>query len=266
MPEKSIKDSPKPPSDLVELQNWFSGAVTAPESEKERLFQESKQYVTASSKQDTFQRVEVYMTDFWPRITESMGDDFEHVKTHCGDDAFNALIKDYIAIHPSTSFTLYHVGQSFPSYLESYYHGADRAKLIDMAHFDWAKCAAFMAQNRPHLDPSTLPTNEQQRIMDRPIKCHPSVSILELLHTPPAFSAKSTTTWWVIYRKEFQVHWKSIPASFATLLHQIQDGGTLIEIVTRLQNDANHSLRIELEQHIQTYFQTAVTEQWLITN
>lgn len=265
MPEESIKASPKPPSDLVDLQHWFSGAVTAPESEKERLLDESKRYITASSKQDTFERVNVYMTDFWPRIIDSMADDFEHVRTACGNALFKDLIRQYITAYPSRSFTLFHVGKSFPQFLDEHYLRPDRAAVLDMAKFDWARCAAFMSENLNHFDPASLGATDGQQLMNTNLKLHPSVSLLELFHTPTKFLPSTSTTWWVVYRKNFQILWKTVPASFAILLQHVQKGGSLMGIVAELQRDTSPEIQTELEQSIQSYFQTAVAQQWLIT-
>ena len=263
---KKIKQ-PQPPKELVELQKWFSKAVV---NEDKQLInsQRYKDYVTKSSKQDSQERLNIYTNDFWPRCIDSLADDFNLLKHYLGEEKFEALIKDYIQHYPSRSFTLYHLGQDLERYICKSYTDPDKEFVNELTRYEWAYMKAFMAKNTASIAAKELTPQLAETLVQKVLTFHPSVSLLKLNYHVSEYISSSTeapekgTQHLVVFRKEFKSLELKVSETFFIVLTNIQEGRTIQHILESLPDTLTKTQLEDLENNIQSWFETCVRQDW----
>jgi hypothetical protein len=88
-------------------------------------------------------RVGIYAGMYVHRIVEALREDFPRLAAVIGDEPFAALVRRYLARHPSTHPSLRHVGAALPAFL------ADGeglpAYVSDVARLEWTRLGVFDA-------------------------------------------------------------------------------------------------------------------------
>ncbi len=106
------------------LQNWLKTVVTAPGYLPHKIQQAQLLYqlnendiVSDQGKASVLDRLSVYSSGYILRLLDCMAADFPVLQKFIGEEVFNSFVKAYLFYHPSTSFTLYDLGKSFPEFL-----------------------------------------------------------------------------------------------------------------------------------------------------
>ncbi len=155
-------------SSLRELQHRFAAAVmhplTAQEESPRRLSSEAQAIIKPNDRLTSLERLEIYSRSYWFRVLDSLAEDFPGVRAILGSKTFHALSKEYLAQHPSTSFTLRDLGSHFVSWLErNQLRLAPHAELtLEMARLEWAHMEAFDAAQRPVITPEAWARGDEQ--------------------------------------------------------------------------------------------------------
>jgi hypothetical protein len=110
---------------LALLQNWLTTVVMTPGHLPQKLGQawhlhgldETDVVVTDEGKASVYTRLNVYSSGYLLRLLECMYADYAISRKFMGDEVFDSFAKAYLLYHPSTSFTLYDLGKSFPAFL-----------------------------------------------------------------------------------------------------------------------------------------------------
>ena len=102
-------------------------------------------YVKPNRHLSAFERLEIYNRQYWFRVMAALAEDFPALEAVVGSEQFETLARDYLAAHPSRSFTLRNLGSHLPAWLAANpKYAADRAELaIDVARVEWAFAEAF---------------------------------------------------------------------------------------------------------------------------
>lgn len=116
------------------------------------------------------ERVQTYNRMYWYRTLDSLWEDFPGVRAIVGKK-FTPLAEAYLEKHPSTSFTLRHLGHAFPAWLKK-----NSAKLptkiaamaAECASVEWALCQAFELETLPAFDPASLGDPEKLKLSLQP--------------------------------------------------------------------------------------------------
>lgn len=99
-------------------------------------------FVKPSDRVTGFERLEIYNRQYWYRLVDCLYDDYPGLRALLGERKFNRLCREYLAKHPSTSFTLRDLGRYLPEFV--------RGPLArDMARLEWARVVAFDGEARP---------------------------------------------------------------------------------------------------------------------
>ena len=94
------------PPPLSEIQAWLRTAITQPGS------------LVAGPAGDVIHgQLHVYEDAWFLRLEEGMRDDYPAV-AKCLSQQWETLLRDYLRVHPSRSYTLAHTGDALPEYLE----------------------------------------------------------------------------------------------------------------------------------------------------
>ncbi len=125
--DPSESHDPMPP--LAEVQRWFQSVISHPEGVDAgvesvdaqaiaRLTRdELEQMITRSAKVSARDRIAIYANAYYARLIDCLGESFPILKRTLGDDVFTGFAFGYLQTHPSRSYTLNHLGDHFPQYL-----------------------------------------------------------------------------------------------------------------------------------------------------
>jgi hypothetical protein len=106
--------------------------------------------------------LELYHRQYWYRLLDSIAEDFPLLIRVMGADRFWALIEDYLLTCSSTSFTLRHLGERLPGFLQTWESAteSERAWFHSIARLEYARMEVFeRSECRPIL-PTELATEE----------------------------------------------------------------------------------------------------------
>jgi len=165
-------------ADLRHLQRSMAAALMQPLTKRDRLRSgTTADFIAPNDRMSGFERLEIYARQYWFRLLDCLYDDYPALRVFLGERRFHRLCQDYLAQHPSTSWTLRNLGAGLPSFITE-----SRAR--DIARVEWAQTLAFdEAQKKPlHVDdllgedPTTLRLGLQ-----------PCVVLLEIDHAVDHF-------------------------------------------------------------------------------
>lgn len=140
---------------FLEFQRRMAADVMSPldedETMRERLddgtsmSDRAASYVKPNRHLSAFERLEIYNRQYWFRVLNALAEDFPALEAVIGEEQFEILARDYLAAHPSRSFTLRNLGSRLPAWLATHReYAGDRAGLaIDVARLEWAYAEAF---------------------------------------------------------------------------------------------------------------------------
>lgn len=80
--------------------------------------------------------IEIYNADYFARITEAIGENFESLWFVLGDEEFFLLCEKFILQNPSHVKNLSHYGANLPQFLEKEGYKSDYPFIIDLALFE----------------------------------------------------------------------------------------------------------------------------------
>ena len=206
---------------MRELQEWMYGAITS-----EEWPEDTSRVVDPS-------RLAIYRDMYPIRMHEAMAVDFPAMAAFLGDHDFNHLIDHYTELHPSQSYTLNRLGDSFPAFLK------DRDPFLhDLARFELAMTQVFDEEETPELDPAAfgsigpdtrLKTRAAVRLgaFDYPIHAffQSYRDDEELVEPEPRKS------WVVIYRRDYGVFRSELEEKAYDFLSALMNGATIVEAI-----------------------------------
>ncbi len=102
------------------------------------------------------ERLRIYASMYPLRTVEALRSDFPALAALLGEERFGALVAEYVAAHPSTSFTLARLGDALPAFAASWGPGRGRRLRADVARLERAAAAVFDAADVDVLDASAL--------------------------------------------------------------------------------------------------------------
>lgn len=177
-----------PEAALDVVQRWFQAVVThpagvaagvasPPAQELVRLDRgELERMVRRSSRLSAEERLAIYANAYYSRLLECLGDCFPVLRQVLGAEVFDGFAFDYLQRHPSRSYTLDRLGESFATFLEETRPdrgpGAPDAGgepgwpdfLIDLATLEWSIAKVFDgpgAEGEPLLAAAELPAADR---------------------------------------------------------------------------------------------------------
>ncbi len=102
------------------------------------------------------ERLRIYASMYPLRTVEALRSDYPALPSLLGEDRFGALVSEYVAAHPSKSFTLARLGDRLPSFVASWGPMRGRGLRADVARLERAAAAVFDANDVALLDAPAL--------------------------------------------------------------------------------------------------------------
>jgi hypothetical protein len=113
-------------------------------------------HLSGNERLSPVEQLEIYREQFFLRHTESLVEDFPGVGGILGQAAWDALVWDYLATVPPTSYDLAELGAGLPDFIRNRERLERRELLVDMATLEWNHVVVFSAPDRPRLEPAKL--------------------------------------------------------------------------------------------------------------
>ncbi len=102
------------------------------------------------------ERLRIYASMYPLRTVEALRSDYPALATLLGEERLGAFVAEYVATHPSTSFTLARLGDRLPAFAAAWGPARGRRLRADVARLERAAAAVFDAADVELLDVSTL--------------------------------------------------------------------------------------------------------------
>lgn len=131
---------------LAELQRLFWASIAAEPGSGPDLFDHQLLDVIEPSATLTPRaRLAIYADMYLARLTECLRGDFPRVAELLGDEAWNAVTREFFAVHPSKHPSVRHLGGAFPGFLADHPPANSGAALAELARFEWVRRDVFDA-------------------------------------------------------------------------------------------------------------------------
>ena len=173
---------------------------------------DAEQAILPSKTMAPLERLGIYQGMYPLRMHDALAADYPALKAFLGDHLFAHLAADYVAKHPSRSYTLNRLGDHVPGFLRTWRH-PKRAFLADLARHELAITEAFDAPEDP---PSGPPAHLNADWESRRFGVAPALRLLSFRHAVgPAFVAlkrgrkpvtRPKPSWAAVHRRSFVVH------------------------------------------------------------
>lgn len=175
---------------------------------------EAERAILASKTMTPLERLAVYQGMYPLRMHDALAADYPGLKAFLGGHLFERFVADYIAAHPSRSYTLNRLGDHVPEYVRTWHHPR-RAFLADLARLELAITEVFDADEE-QAPAAAPPAHVDADWESRRFGIAPTLRLLSFRHAVgPALDAlkagRRTSTWakatWAaVHRRRFVVY------------------------------------------------------------
>lgn len=203
--------------------------------------------IAASPDGGAERKLGVYAHAYRARLLEALATDFPKLRLWLGEDAFDACCTAYVDAHPSRHPSLRWLGRQLGSFLRVHPPYAGHPALAEMADFEWAQGLVFDAPDGTRLRVESLAAVPPEHWWQLRFEARASLQRLDLhwnvpgiwkaldagqpppdpVHAPEPFG-------WLLWRKGFEVHWRSLDPAERSALDSLRGGGCLADIMQAL--------------------------------
>jgi len=121
-------------------------------------------------------RLSIYRNAYYLRLCEILREDYAVLHNIMGDNAFHAMVQDYLDAFPSHHFSVQQVGKNLAKFLKNTEH-CD-SSYSELAEFEWAIHEALYARDADVLTLDDLSQLPPEKWAEMKLSLHPSVQLL----------------------------------------------------------------------------------------
>jgi hypothetical protein len=229
--------------DLRAIERWMQAVIvhsgTVDEAIRSRgatrqmPFRQAEHAILPSKTMEPLERLAVYQGMYPLRMHDALAADFPGLKAFLGDHLFEHFVADYVAVHPSRSYTLNRLGDAVPEYMKTWHHPR-RAFLADLARLELAVTEVFDAGEDEAAVP---PVHVDADWESRQFGVAPTLRLLSFRHAAgPALDAlkagrrvpaRPKASWAAVHRRSFVVYRLDLSRGEFHLLSALAAGETL---------------------------------------
>jgi len=202
--------------DLHALQQRFQDYLTGQSEDFEKDIVSTKEALAEH-------RLGAYYNAYRIRLIDCLATDFDGLQKELGEEAFEYLVLDYLKLYPSEQPSVRWVGKHMVEFLQHSSH-EDKEFLAELASFEWTQGLCFdakeskalfvieqMAEISPeHWPQMTFQFQPSVRWLDFQWNIPPYWVALDTEETRPEKIREDIPTRWLMWRKEFSAHWRSL--------------------------------------------------------
>lgn len=218
-------------------------------------------FIKPNDRLTSFERLQIYAQCYWYRVIDGVSADCPALRALLGDKRFFALVRAYLARHPSRSHTMRNLCARLPQFVRAQPRltAPHTALAQAIARFEWAQTVAFDGEARPRLTPDDIAAAPPARLR---LALQPYLTLLALDwpvddyvlavkkrdalrgeashavdHGPPAAARKRVPrprrarTFLVVHRFDERLYYKRVDAAAFRMLEQLAAGRTLAQAV-----------------------------------
>jgi len=188
------------------------------------------------------ERVQIYRGMYPLRMREALESDYPTLLHYLGDERFDALVRGYVAVHPSRSYTLNRLGDHFADYVATAPGLPRPAFCTELARLELALAQVFDAPESPALDAERVAAMGEA-VADlrlRPIEAFRLLSFRYPVnvylqscrddeHVHPRVVPKAT--WVAVFRRQYSIQRLDLTRAEHALLSALAGGETVGEAV-----------------------------------
>jgi hypothetical protein len=234
---------------LARLQRWMQAVVVHPGTPEEAVASSpASEEVPASGIADVIrpsrtlsplERVAIYQRMYPIRMYEALAGDYPGLEHFLGEEGFDALVRAYIQVHPSRSYSLNRLGDRLPDFIRTY-PGVRRQDFChELAGLELAVTEVFDGPESPRLSEAAVagvPPEAWESARLEPVAAfrllsfrYPVNAYLQSVrddnHDHP--KARLRDTWVAVYRRDYAVYRLDLSRSAHELLADLVSGATL---------------------------------------
>jgi len=245
---------------LDRIQKWMQAVVVNPGSVEEAVASSEAQseiplprvpeLILPSRMLSPSERVGIYHGMYLLRMEEALASDYPALKHFLGDDSFFELVRGYVQVHPSRSYSLNPLGDHLPEYIQSAKGVRRPGFCFDLARLELAVSKVFDAPETAPLTEAAIaavPPDAWETACLEPIVAfrllafrYPVNAYLQTVqdddHDHPRPRLKDT--WVGVYRRDYSLYRLDLTRAAHDLLKELVSGVPLGEAIS-------HTLRRE---------------------
>jgi hypothetical protein len=228
-------------SRLAELQHSFQQCLLQPTA------QQTQPWVRSGGRAHPARQLAVYQHAYPARLMEVLGNDYPALALALGTGGFEQLAHDYIAAHPSQSFTLRDFGGRLADFIATTTTGVEQPWAAELARFEWSLGLAFDAADTPLAGVEHMAAIAPPHWPVLHFSPHPSVQRLDFCwNTPgmwsaltseppqPVSAAVGDTAPWLIWREQLTTRFRSLARDEAAALDCLCRGASFGDACAQL--------------------------------
>jgi hypothetical protein len=167
--------------ELAKLQEAFFAVLRKELNEKDEIHYDERidKLIAPNKILSSSDRMQLYAQQYWWRLIQSLESDFPLLRRVLGEELFSKIIKEYILKHPSSSYTLRHLGRKLPTFIEQEIELPSDIRLLakDVSIFELYIIESFFSRTEVSInDEKFLNTNSENLILS----LQPHVFLLNL--------------------------------------------------------------------------------------
>jgi hypothetical protein len=175
---------------------------------------EAEHAILPSKTMAPLERLAVYQGMYPVRMHDALAADYPGLKAYLGDHLFGHFVADYVAKHPSRSYTLNRLGDAVPDFVKTWHH-PKRAFLADLARleltitevFDAEEVASGAAAAPVHVDADWASRHFGIASTLRLLSLrHAAGPALDALRAGRRASTRPRASWAAVHRRSFVVY------------------------------------------------------------
>jgi len=237
--------------DLGRLQRWMQAVIVAPGADSEAFAAtaaveqippaQATAVVLPSRTLTGEERVAIYRDMYLVRMRDALQTDYPGVAHFLGEERFHRLVADYVAAHPSRSYTLNRLGDHFPEFVRT--SSVPRREFVhDLACLELAVTEVFDAEESPALTAAAIaavPADGWDTARLIPITAlrlvafdYPVSAYLQSVKDgTPHPTTRRRSTWVAVFRRDYAMTRLDLSRDAYELLSKLVSGATLGDAV-----------------------------------
>jgi hypothetical protein len=226
-------------------------ALASPEAAAE--IERVEDVLLPSSRLTAAERVGIYHGMYLGRMGDALESDYPHLLRVLGAERFAALVRDYVQVHPSRSYTLNRLGDHLPEFILAAPRLRRRAFLHDLARVEQAVSQVFDAEETAPLSAEAIaavPHEAWERARLQPVAAfrllvlgHPVGPFLDGLEDRakrPPFP-RPRRSFMAVFRRNYVVRRLELAPAAHRLLAELAEGAALGAAVSRVAGRGGRS-------------------------
>lgn len=163
--------------DLTTLQSFLQVLLTHPGTAEEAArtapalallpVEDARRVARGRGELSGLERIDIYREMYLLRMYDALSADYPALLTLFGERRFRAFVRDYVAVHPSRSYTLNRLGDHVPGFVKSWAPKGLKRLSEDLARISLALTETFDAEDRPGTAPRLDGLTEEALLASR---------------------------------------------------------------------------------------------------